>query len=59
MILAAFDPQHKNQMETPTPWGFISSWPRKALLYWMTEHDFKTSWGRLSLYNMVTISRKD
>ena len=57
MILAAFDPGHKNLGNTPTPWGFVSSWPGKDHLYWMTDDDFSQSWGRLSLYNLVTITR--
>jgi len=55
MILAAYDPGHRNDEETLTPWGFLSSWPGKDHLYWMTEDDFQKSWGRFSLFNMVTI----
>lgn len=59
MILAAFDPGHKNLEDTTTPWGFLSSWPGKDHLYWMTDDNFKQSWGKLSLYNLVTITRMD
>lgn len=59
MILGAFDPGHKNLEDTHTPWGFLSSWPGKDHLYWMTDIDFRQSWGRLSLYNLVTITRTD
>jgi len=55
MILAAYDPGHRNEEGTLSPWGFLSSWPGKDHLYWMTEDDFQKSWGKLSLYNMVTI----
>lgn len=55
MIFAAYDPGHRNEEGTITPWGFLSSWPAKDHLYWMTEDDFKRSWGRFSLFNMVTI----
>ncbi|MCJ7716965.1 MAG: hypothetical protein MUO54_10670 [Anaerolineales bacterium] len=57
MVLGAFDPQHKNEAGNPTPWGFLSSWPSKENLYWVSEDDFKRSWGRLSLFNMVIVTR--
>ncbi|MGB2964680.1 MAG: hypothetical protein WBB69_11915 [Anaerolineales bacterium] len=57
MILTAYDPQHQNTEKVSTPWGFISSWPKKDYLYWMTNEDFKKSWGKLSLFNMVTVTR--
>ena len=57
MILGAYDPAHQNDVGLPTPWGFISSWPGKDYLYWMTEEDFTHSWGRLSLFNTVTVTR--
>ena len=57
MVLGAFDPSHQNEAGLPTPWGFLSSWPGKEYLYWMTEEDFTRSWGRLSLFNTVTITR--
>jgi len=57
MILGAYDPQHRNSEDLPTPWGFLSSWPGKDHLYWMSENDFQRSWGKLSLFNMVTIKR--
>jgi hypothetical protein len=57
MILGAYDPGHLNDAGLPTPWGFLSSWPGKEYLHWMTEEDFKHSWGRLSLFNAVTITR--
>jgi hypothetical protein len=56
MILGAYDPQHRNTEGMPTPWGFLSSWPRKDYLYWMSENDFQRSWGRLSPFNMVTVT---
>jgi hypothetical protein len=57
MILGAFDPGHFNEAGLPTPWGFLSSWPGKEYLYWMTEEDFLRSWGMLSLFNTVTVKR--
>ena len=58
MLLGAYDPQHKNNAETPTPWGFLSSWPGNDYLYWMTDHDFRRTWGQLTPFNMVKIRRK-
>ena len=58
MILGAYDPGHHNQSGNCTPWGFLSSWAGKDQLYWMTDEDFKRSWGRLSIYNIVEVSRK-
>ena len=55
MILGAYDSGHRNDMGILTPWGFLSSWPGRDHLYWMTDEDFQGSWGRLSLYNMVAI----
>ncbi|NQS92354.1 MAG: hypothetical protein HQ574_08085 [Chloroflexi bacterium] len=55
MILGAYDHGHHNQEGTRTPWGFLSSWTSKDQLYWMTDEDFKRSWGRLSILNMVTV----
>ena len=57
MILGAYDPQHRNTEGLPTPWGFLSSWPGKNHLYWMSENDFQRSWGRLSLFNVVAVTR--
>ena len=57
MILGAYDPQHNNTEGLSSPWGFLSSWAGKEHLYWMSESDFQRSWGRLSLFNMVTIKR--
>lgn len=59
MIPAVFDPGHHNQDGVSTPWGFLSSWGAADQLYWMEEKDFLSSWGRLSLYNTVTITRTD
>jgi hypothetical protein len=57
MILGAYDPDHQNNAGISTPWGFLSSWPGKEYLHWMTEEDFTRSWGRLSLFNTVTVTR--
>ena len=57
MILGAYDPMHRNTEDFPTPWGFLSSWPSKDHLYWMSENDFRRSWGRLSPLNMVMVKR--
>jgi hypothetical protein len=57
MILGAYDPDHQNNAGISTPWGFLSSWPGKEYLHWMTEEDFTCSWGRLSLFNTVTVTR--
>ena len=59
MIAAAYDTGHHNQDGLNTPWGFLSSWGLKNQIYWMTEKDFLGSWGRLSIFNMVTITRTD
>ncbi len=59
MIPAVFDPGHHNLDGVSTPWGFLSSWGATDQLYWMTERDFRNSWGQFSLYNTVTIFRTD
>jgi hypothetical protein len=59
LIPAAYDTSHRNNDDVLTPWGFLSSWTSKDQLYWMEEGDFSRSWGRLSLYNTVTITRTD
>lgn len=59
MIPAAFDPDHRNKDNARTPWGFLSSWGALDQLYWMTERDFHSSWGRYSLFNTITITRSD
>ena len=58
MILGAYDPTHQNDDGVPIPWGFLSSWPGKEYLYWMTEEDFIRSWGKLSLFNTVIVRRE-
>ena len=55
MILGAYDPGHQNDAEVPTPWGFLSSWGSKDYLYWMTDEDFIRTWGKLSLFNWITV----
>ena len=46
MLFAAYDPLHQNGPGRHTPWGFINSWVKGgAALFWMTDHDFRTSWG--------------
>lgn len=57
MIPAAYDPEHHNQKGLCTPWGFLSSWGSTDQIYWMTEEDFTRSWGQLSIYNTVLITR--
>jgi hypothetical protein len=57
MVLAAFDPGHRNEDNISTPWGFLSSWGTSDQLYWMTNAAFHRSWGRLSYFNSVTITR--
>ena len=59
MILAAYDPEHRNKDGVLTPWGFLSSWGSIEELYWMTDLDFQRTWGRLSILNMVHIERTD
>jgi hypothetical protein len=56
MILGAYDPAHQNESGVNTPWGFLSSWPGQGHLFWMTEKDFRRSWGKLSFFNMITVS---
>jgi hypothetical protein len=58
MILGAYDVNHQNQRGDSTPWGFLSSWPSKKRIYWITENDFFRTWGKLSFFNMITINRK-
>ena len=58
MILAAYDPDHSNTSGETTPWGFISSWSNQEEIYWMTDQDFRRTWGKLSFYNMVTVQRE-
>ncbi len=55
MLLSAYDSRHRNQAGTSTPWGFQSSWASKDQLYWMRDEDFRRTWGRLSIFNMVTV----
>ena len=55
MILSAHDPGHYNLAGICTPWGFLSSWTSKDQLYWMSNEDFQRTWGRLSIFNMVTV----
>mgnify|MGYP001064637286 FL=1 len=57
MIPAAYDPDHRDQDNQSTLWGFLSSWGATNQLHWMTEEDFLQSWGRLSLFNTVIITR--
>ena len=59
MILGAFDTNHRNKEKFSTPWGFLSSWGKSERLYWMTNAAFHRSWGRLSYFNAVTITRTD
>jgi hypothetical protein len=59
LIPAAYDSSHKNKAGQSTPWGFLSSWGSADQLYWMTEGEFIRSWGRLSLFNTVVITRTD
>jgi hypothetical protein len=56
MIPAAYDPDHCNTAGQITPWGFLSSWGARDQLYWMTDGEFNHSWGKLSLFNTVTIT---
>ena len=55
MLLGAYDSGHYNMAGVCTPWGFQSSWASKDQLYWMSDEDFRRTWGRLSLFNMVTV----
>lgn len=57
MILGAYDTGHYNLAGICTPWGFLSSWASKDQLYWMSDTDFRRTWGRLSYFNMVTVRR--
>ena len=56
MILGAYDPAHQNESGVNTPWGFLSSWPGQGHLFWMTEKEFRRSWGKLSFFNILTVS---
>lgn len=58
MILGAYDPDHRNRAGEATPWGFLSSWASRDKLYWMEEGDFHRTWGKLSFFNMITVSRE-
>ena len=57
MILGAYDPTHQNKSGVNTPWGFLSSWPGQGYLFWMTEGDFRRTWGKLSYFNIITVQR--
>ena len=57
MIPAAYDPSHQDQEGQNRPWGFLSSWRSEEEIYWMSDEDFGSSWGRLSLWNTVHITR--
>jgi hypothetical protein len=59
LIPAAYDPGHHNKDGQSTPWGFLSSWGSVEQLYWMTEKEFDRSWGYLSVFNTVVITRTD
>ena len=59
LIPAAYDSSHHNKDGQSTPWGFLSSWGSVEQLYWMTEEEFDRSWGYLSLFNSVVITRTD
>lgn len=46
MLFAAYDTLHQNGPGRHTPWGFINSWVQGgSALFWMTDHDFRKSWG--------------
>lgn len=46
MLFAIYDPLHQNGPGRHTPWGFINSWVDGGnALFWMTDSDFKASWG--------------
>lgn len=46
MLFAAYDRLHQNGPGRHTPWGFINSWVQGGnALFWMTDHDFRNSWG--------------
>ena len=55
MLMSAYDTGHHNLAGISTPWGFQSSWASKDQLYWMSDEDFRRTWGRLSIFNMVTV----
>ena len=57
MILGAYDPGHQNEAGVSTPWGFLSSWPGQRFLFWMTEADFRRTWGQLSYFNIITVQK--
>ena len=57
MVLGVYDPGHHNPDGICTPWGFLSSWASKDQLYWMTDEDFRRTWGRLSFFNLITVRR--
>lgn len=46
MLFAAYDTLHQNGPGRHTPWGFVNSWVQGGnALFWMTDHDFRKSWG--------------
>ncbi len=57
MVLGACDPFHLDEEGQAAPWGFLSSWARHDHLYWMTDEDFLSSWGRFSPFRRVTVTR--
>lgn len=47
MLFAAYDDLHQSGPGRHTPWGFINSWVQGGnALFWMSEADFKRSWGK-------------
>ena len=59
LIPTAYNSSHLNKEGRSTPWGFLSSWGEVDQLYWMTEEEFRGSWGLLSPLNTITIARAD
>lgn len=46
MLFAAYDPEHTNKTNLPTPWGFINSWANaNTELFWMEDAAFRRAWS--------------
>lgn len=62
MVLAAFDPGHRDANGNPAPWGFVNSWSNGGSeLYWMPDADFQQAWAHdiplVGAHNAVVITR--
>jgi hypothetical protein len=45
MLLAAYNPEHRDEHGIPHPWGFVNSWVREPLedIFWMSEETWQNT----------------